>query len=329
MRGIGVAVITSVCGASPAALRASAARWRTPKRCCSSITTSARRRNADALLDQRVRADHQVDLAGRELRPDRVRRRARDGGGEQRDAQGSARPAGSARRRSVRSCCSASSSVGAISAVWQPASATAIAASSATTVLPLPTSPCSRRCIGCGRARSARSSSQTRCCARVSRNGRPADGRARPAAVSRDRDRRIARPALAPQREAELEQVELLEHQPRVGGAGAGAQRRQVAVERRLMQLAQRLRGLRQRELADQRGRQVARQQIGVLLDGVLDGAAQRARMDALGRGVVRRDAAQLGALGAAGSAAPRRCRAPRSPDAPAASRTGSASRRR
>ena len=44
MRGIGVAVITSMSTASP--LRASASRWCTPKRCCSSTTASARSWNA-------------------------------------------------------------------------------------------------------------------------------------------------------------------------------------------------------------------------------------------------------------------------------------------
>ena len=207
----------------------------------------------------------------------------------------------------MRSCCSASSSVGAISAVWQPASATASAASSAITVLPLPTSPSSRRCIGCGRARSARTSRQTLAWARVSRNGKLAAAALARSPAAAIAIAALARPALAPQREAELEQIELLEHQPRVGGGRAGAQRREIAVERRLMQLAQRLRRLRQRELADQRRRQVGRQQVGVVIDGVLDGAAQRARVDALGRGVVGRDAAQLGAAGRIGTIAAER----------------------
>ena len=55
----------------------------------------------------------------------------------------------------VAKCCSASSSVGAMNAAWQPFSIATSAANSATMVLPLPTSPCTRRCIGCGRARSA------------------------------------------------------------------------------------------------------------------------------------------------------------------------------
>ena len=80
--------------------------------------------------------------------------------------------------RSVRACCSASSSVGAISAVWKPSAASATAASAATTVLPLPTSPCSRRDIGCGPFKSRAISSHTRSCARVKRKGRRARARA-------------------------------------------------------------------------------------------------------------------------------------------------------
>ena len=45
------------------ALPASAPRWRTPKRCCSSITTKPRLAKRDRFLDQRVRADQDVDRA--------------------------------------------------------------------------------------------------------------------------------------------------------------------------------------------------------------------------------------------------------------------------
>ena len=48
----------------------------------------------------------------------------------------------------LRACCSARISVGAISAVCKPFSIAAIIAITATMVLPLPTSPCSRRFIG-------------------------------------------------------------------------------------------------------------------------------------------------------------------------------------
>ena len=57
----------SACGTSPSgAFASSAARWRTPKRCCSSTTTTARSRNSTGVLDQRVRAHHQLELPIRE-----------------------------------------------------------------------------------------------------------------------------------------------------------------------------------------------------------------------------------------------------------------------
>ena len=66
VRGIGVAVITSTSGCSPFAR--SVARCSTPNRCCSSMTTSPSSLKRDVVLDQRMRADDQVDRAARELR---------------------------------------------------------------------------------------------------------------------------------------------------------------------------------------------------------------------------------------------------------------------
>ena len=80
-------------------------------------------------------------------------------------------PSGASHSLNLRRCCSARISVGAITAAWQPASIAARQAMAATMVLPLPTSPCSRRCIGCGCARSRRICAMARPCARVSRNG--------------------------------------------------------------------------------------------------------------------------------------------------------------
>ena len=60
------------------------------------------------------------------------------------------------RRCRVAKCCSASVSVGAISAACAPCSTARSIAYSATTVLPLPTSPISSRCIACGLPRSSR-----------------------------------------------------------------------------------------------------------------------------------------------------------------------------
>ncbi|MNN37120.1 hypothetical protein D3C81_1510520 [compost metagenome] len=81
-------------------------------------------------------------------------------------------PSGSSQARRLSRCCSANSSVGAASATCLPRSTASMPASAATTVLPEPTSPCTRRSMGCARARSLRISSNTRCCAPVRRNGR-------------------------------------------------------------------------------------------------------------------------------------------------------------
>ena len=87
-------------------------------------------------------------------------------------SQATRTPSGSSQPRRLLRCCSASSSVGAINAACLPVSTASIAASAATTVLPLPTSPCTSRSIGDGRPRSARISSKTRCWADVSTNGK-------------------------------------------------------------------------------------------------------------------------------------------------------------
>ncbi len=57
--------------------------------------------------------------------------------------------------RTAEKCCSASTSVGTMSAPWCPLCTAASNAASATTVLPEPTSPWSRRCMGKGPAMSA------------------------------------------------------------------------------------------------------------------------------------------------------------------------------
>ena len=72
----------------------------------------------------------------------------------------------------VRKCCSARISVGTISAHCRPLSTASSMASRATTVLPEPTSPCSRRFIGCARRMSPTISRSTRFCAAVSSKGR-------------------------------------------------------------------------------------------------------------------------------------------------------------
>ena len=67
------------------------------------------------------------------------------------------------------------------------------AASAATTVLPEPTSPCSRRCIGTSRCRSVAISSPTRRCASVSENGSAASSLScRPCACNSKRGARCS-----------------------------------------------------------------------------------------------------------------------------------------
>ena len=97
------------------------------------------------LLDQRVRADQQVDLAGRDRLPHLLLGARRQRAGEPADPD-RLRP--TARAASLSRCCCARISVGAISAAWWPEPIACIAARAAITVLPLPTSPCSSRFIG-------------------------------------------------------------------------------------------------------------------------------------------------------------------------------------
>ena len=84
-------------------------------------------------------------------------------------------PAFSASGAMVARCWRARISVGAISAACRPASTTVAAASSATTVLPEPTSPCSSRSMRCGRARSVTMSSTARALRRRQRIGQRRD----------------------------------------------------------------------------------------------------------------------------------------------------------
>ena len=67
--------------------RCSARRWWTPKRCCSSITASARSLERHVGLEQRVRADHDVGVARKQGSPASVARPALLAPGQQPDAQ--------------------------------------------------------------------------------------------------------------------------------------------------------------------------------------------------------------------------------------------------
>ena len=120
MRGIGVAVMCSTCGAaSPGPLGVERRALADAEAVLLVDDADGEPGELDVGLDQRVGADHQAELAAGEpverLAPARRRRRA----GEQRERD---RLGGRAARRGSTACCSASVSVGAISAAWWPAS---------------------------------------------------------------------------------------------------------------------------------------------------------------------------------------------------------------
>ena len=238
VRGMGVADSTSRCGsarlaAPPATQRA---RCATPKRCCSSTTTRRRSREGQRRVQHRLRPDQQRDAPRGGVAPGRPR--ARRAGRARRERRAQRKTASrAASGASVRACCSASTSVGAISSVCPPAAATSAAAAKATAVLPLPTSPTSRRCIG-PRAPRGRARSRRRRAPAPPVSAKAAAPRARAPARPRvgRRDRRAARPRSAARarrsRNASLHGEQLLQRQPAVRGRAARAERRErVLVE--------------------------------------------------------------------------------------------------
>ena len=115
----------------------------------------------------------------------------------------------------VRWCCAASTSVGASSAAWPPASTAASMARRATTVLPEPTSPCSSRCIGTSRPSSSRDRRADLLLARGEGERQPrVEGLEQPARARRSRGRRLPRRRAPPLREGHLEDERLLVAQP-------------------------------------------------------------------------------------------------------------------
>ena len=133
----------STCGRSPE----SACRCSTPKRCCSSTTATARSANTtsrwiSACVPTTICASPD-SIAARAFFPPPLPVSSTD-----------RTPSSEQRLSTVRKCCSASVSVGTISAPCRPASTARRSAYSATTVFPDPTSPWSSRCIGRSRSRS-------------------------------------------------------------------------------------------------------------------------------------------------------------------------------
>ena len=194
-------------------------------------------------LEQRVRADDERQLAAT---------RACASVSARRDAL--VEPVSSATRTaspgisacSVAKCCSASTSVGAMKTACASCSTARRIACSATTVLPEPTSPISRRCIGRGWASSSSSTAIAARWSPVSSNGSSCSRqrRDRPGAPSSAvrAARRAALGAAAQQRQ--LREQQLVEGQPaaaalevagvrgdaarRCGRAGAAARRRRA-----------------------------------------------------------------------------------------------------
>ncbi len=166
VRGIGVAVITSTCGATEFFFH-NRALCATPKRCCSSITTNPRFLNVTlsssrACVPTRIWSEPlsswlcMVSRSAFFVEPVRSFMFI---------------PIGAARLYSISKCCEASISVGAIMHAWVPLSSAISMHKSATSVLPLPTSPCNSRFICFPVHMSARISLITRCWAFVRLNG--------------------------------------------------------------------------------------------------------------------------------------------------------------
>jgi hypothetical protein len=135
VRGIGVAVSTSTCGAVPFARRVS--RCSTPKRCCSSTTTSRGRRTSSTLSRACVPDDARLSRC-------RTQRRLAPLGGGQLPVSSVGISSGRARSQHPRDRADVlrREHLGrAMSADWPPDCATCSIARRATSVLPEPTSP--------------------------------------------------------------------------------------------------------------------------------------------------------------------------------------------
>ncbi len=167
VRGIGVAVMTSRCGGClPLPRRAS--RCSTPKRCCSSTTTSPRSWNCTlSSISACVPMTMPASPVARSSRAWRRAAAPMDPVSSTTlvacSAPPSMPPSASSPIISTtdRWCCWASTSVGASITACPPASTTASMARRATIVFPDPTSPWSSRCIGWSVARSSKISRET------------------------------------------------------------------------------------------------------------------------------------------------------------------------
>ena len=163
VRGIGVA--DSVSTWTSAFSSFSRSLCLTPKCCSSSTISRPRSRKRDALAEQRMGADDDVDAAVGDASLDRGQFLGADQPRRLGDAH---RQAGETRARTCLKCWRASSVVGTTTATWRPASAVMKAARSATSVLPKPTSPQISRSMGVPAARSPITASMAACWSSVS-----------------------------------------------------------------------------------------------------------------------------------------------------------------
>ncbi len=165
VRGIGVAVIARISGFIP--ISRSVARCCTPKRCCSSITAKPRFLNA---MSGWIKAWVPIKISISPFsKSSKIWRRA---AALVEPVSNSTRTfSGSKKLPIVFACCCAKISVGAIKVACIPAVIAAYIAKAATTVLPEPTSPWSKRFMWIGRFISRTISFTTRFCASVNSNG--------------------------------------------------------------------------------------------------------------------------------------------------------------
>ena len=163
VRGIGVAVSASTSTSSRS--ERSSSFWATPKRCSSSTITSPSCFGITSRESTRC-----VPIRTSTLPAAKSRRICLTSAGLRKRETISTRTGKSAKRsRNVFQCCCARTVVGTNISVWRPASATAKAARTATSVLPKPTSPQTRRSIGRGASRSSFTASIAVCWSSVSR----------------------------------------------------------------------------------------------------------------------------------------------------------------
>ena len=231
VRGIGVAVMISWCGSRPACAPFSESRSRccTPKRCCSSTMTSARRANSmpswNSACVPTTRRISPAAIAASALR--RVRAgwppdSSATGLAERGEPVAEVAPVllgeqlGRRHERRLRT-----------------AARGARRGQAATTVLPQPTSPCSSRTIGTLPARSRSASPSTRACAAVSVNGSDARSRRARAASSGQRRGGIGLQRALAQLQRQGVRQQLLEGEPPLRRMAAGGELGELRAARR------------------------------------------------------------------------------------------------